>query len=64
MGSVWRAEHLQLRSPVAVKTTARFEEAIGGVLFTLEVILLDFSIRAFAPVVSAQQARRIGCGLG
>ena len=26
---------------------------MGGVLFTLEVILLDFSVRAFTPIVSA-----------
>jgi CIC family chloride channel protein len=30
-----------------------FSSPIGGVLFTLEVILLDFSIRAFTPVVVA-----------
>jgi CIC family chloride channel protein len=32
---------------------AIFDSPIGGVFFTLEVILLDFSLRTFAPVVLA-----------
>jgi CIC family chloride channel protein len=37
----------------AAGISAIFNSPIGGVFFTLEVILLDFSLRTFAPVVLA-----------
>ena len=37
----------------AAGISAIFDSPIGGVFFTLEVILLDFSLRTFAPVVLA-----------
>jgi CIC family chloride channel protein len=37
----------------AAGISAVFDSPIGGVIFTLEVILFDFSIRAFLPIVLA-----------
>jgi CIC family chloride channel protein len=57
IGSVFQVNPSQLPILIGCGTAAGisaiFSSPMGGVLFTLEVILLDFSVRAFTPIVSA-----------
>jgi len=57
IGSIFQVNPSQLPILIGCGTAAGisaiFSSPMGGVLFTLEVILLDFSVRAFTPIVSA-----------
>ena len=57
IGSLFQVNPSQLPILIGCGTAAGisaiFSSPMGGVLFTLEVILLDFSVRAFTPIVSA-----------
>ncbi len=56
-GQVFQVARSQMPILIGCGTAAGissiFSSPMGGVLFTLEVILLDFSIRTFTPVVAA-----------